>query len=46
MLHFPFILKNKVNKTESAVFKFCRFSLFLKDRFSGLFENSESMISR
>ena len=44
MLHFPLILITNLNKTESAVFKFCRLSLFLKDRFSRLFENSDSMI--
>ena len=28
---------NRLNKTESAVFLYCRFSLFLKDPFSRLF---------
>ena len=33
MLHFPSILMNRLNETESAVVKFCRFSLILKDPF-------------
>ena len=33
LLYIPLILTNRLNKTESAVFKFCRFSLFLKDPF-------------
>ena len=32
-----FILMNKFNKIESDVFKFCRFSLFLKEPFPRLF---------
>ena len=31
LLHFPLVLVNRLNKTESAVFLYCRFSLFLKD---------------
>ena len=37
MLHFPSVLMNRLNKTKSAVFLYCRFSLFLKDPFSKLF---------
>ena len=33
MLYFPLILMNRLNKTESAVFLYCRFSLFMKDPF-------------
>ena len=33
MLHFALVLMNRLNKTESAVFLYCRFSLFLKDPF-------------
>ena len=33
MLHFPLVLVNRLNKTESAVFLYCRISLFLKDPF-------------
>ena len=33
MLHFPLVLMNRLNKTESAVFSYCTFSLFLKDSF-------------
>ena len=33
LLHFPFVLMNILNKTESAFFLNCRFSLFLKDPF-------------
>ena len=33
---------NRLNKTESAVFKYCRFSLFLKDPFSRLFRGRNS----
>ena len=33
MLHFPLVLINRLNKTESAVFLYCRLSLFLKDPF-------------
>ena len=33
MLHFPSVLMNRLNKTKSAVFLYCRFSLFLKDPF-------------
>ena len=29
----PLVLMNRLNKTESAVFLYCRFSLFLKDPF-------------
>ena len=32
-LHFPLVLMNRLNKTKSAVFLYCRFSLFLKDPF-------------
>ena len=32
MLHFPSVLMNRLNKAESAVFLYCRFSLFLKDK--------------
>ena len=40
---------NRVNKTESAVFLYCRFSLFLKDPFSRLFtvaQNYSHMIQK
>ena len=30
IVHFPLVLKNRRNKTESAVFLYCRYSLFLK----------------
>ena len=30
---------NRLNKTESAVFLYCKFSLFLKARFSTFFDN-------
>ena len=30
LLHFPLVLVNRLNKTKSAVFLYCRFSLFLK----------------
>ena len=30
LLHFPLVIMNRLNKTESAVFEYCRFSLFLK----------------
>ena len=33
LLHFPFVLMKRLNKTESAVSLYCRFSLFLKDPF-------------
>ena len=33
VLHFPLVLMNRHNKTESAVFLYCRFSVFLKDPF-------------
>ena len=33
MLHFPLVFINRLNKTESAVFLYCRSSLFLKDPF-------------
>ena len=33
LLHFPLVLMNRLNKTVSAVFLYCRFSLFLKDPF-------------
>ena len=33
MLHFPLVLMNRLNKTETAVFLYCRFSLFMKDQF-------------
>ena len=36
-LHFPLVLVNRLNKTESVVFLYCRFSLFLMDPFSRLF---------
>ena len=32
-LHFPLVLMNRVNKNESVVFLYCRFSLFLRDPF-------------
>ena len=34
LLHFPLVLMNRLNKIESAVFVYCRFSLFIKDPFS------------
>ena len=40
MLHFPLVLVNRLNKTESAVLKYCRFSLFLKFPFFRLFAPS------
>ena len=33
LLHFPLVLMNGLNLTESAVFLYCRFSVFLKDPF-------------
>ena len=30
-VHIPIVLINRLNKTESAVFLYCMFSLFLKD---------------
>ena len=33
LLHFPLVLMNRLNETESADFLNCRFSLFLKDLF-------------
>ena len=33
LLHFSCVLINRLNTTESAVFLYCRFSLFLKDPF-------------
>ena len=30
-MHFPLVLMNRLNKTESVVFLYYRFSLFLKD---------------
>ena len=32
-MHLSLVLMNRLNKTESAVFLSCRFSLFLKDPF-------------
>ena len=37
-LHFPLVLMNRLNKTESAVFLYSRFSLFLKDPFFQIIE--------
>ena len=34
LLHFPLVLMNRLNKTESAAFLYCRFSLIPKDQFS------------
>ena len=31
--HFQLVLMNRINKTEPAVFVYCRLSLFLKDPF-------------
>ena len=36
-LNISLILMNRLNLTESAVFLYCRFSLFLGDPFSRLF---------
>ena len=36
--HFPLVLMNGLNKAESSVFLYCRFSVFLKDWFSRLFQ--------
>ena len=33
LLHFPLVLMNGLNKTEFAVFLYCRCSLYLKDPF-------------
>ena len=33
MLHYPLFLMNSLNKTESAIFLYCRFFLFLRDPF-------------
>ena len=33
ILHFPLVLMNRLNETESAVFLYFRFSLLLKDPF-------------
>ena len=37
LLQVLLVLMNRLNKTESAVFLYCRFSLFLKEPFSRLF---------
>ena len=43
MLHFPLVNMNRLNKTESAVFLYSRFSLFLKDPgFYRLFRKEEN----
>ena len=34
---------NRLNKTESAVFLICRFSLFLKDPFSQIIKRSQQL---
>ena len=33
---------NRLNKTESGVFLYCRFSLYLRDQFSRLFRDLNS----
>ena len=35
---FPLALMNRLNKTESVVLLYCRFSLFLKDTFFQIIE--------
>ena len=44
LLHFPLILMNILNKTESAVFLYCRFSLFLKDPFFPYYSYNTKLI--
>ena len=44
LLFFPSVLMNRLNKTESAVFLYCRFSLFLRDPFSRLFRGCSSCV--
>ena len=41
---FPLVLMNRLNKPESVVFLYCRFSLFLKDPFSRLFRDRNSIL--
>ena len=35
---------NRLNKTESAVFEYCRFSVFLKDPFFQIIYRSQQML--
>ena len=42
MLPFPLVVINRLNKTVPAVSIYCKFSLFLKDPFSGLFRGRDS----
>ena len=44
-MHFPLVLTNRLNKTETSVFLYCRFSLFLKGHFSRLFRGRTSCMS-
>ena len=47
LLHFPLVLMNRLNKTESGVFSNCRFSLCLKDPFfSRLFTVNSEIFAR
>ena len=43
MLHFPLVLKNRLNKTESDLFSYCRFSLFLKDPLFQIIQRSQQL---
>ena len=40
LLYFLLVLMNRLNKTESAVFKYCSFSLLLKDPFFKMYLSS------
>ena len=41
----PSVIMNRLNKTESAAFLYCRLSLFLKDSFFRLFTGSLKLIN-
>ena len=40
LLHFLLVLMNRLSKTESAVFVYCRFSLFLEDPYRQIILNT------
>ena len=42
-MHFLLVLMSRLNKTESVIFLYCRFSLFLKDPFFQIILRSQQL---
>ena len=45
LLHFPLILMDRLNQTESAIFSFCWFTLFPENQFFSIFRRGVAVNS-